>query len=99
MVQIFRTQPLMCADRAAKALEGRSVGGVDVPSRMYSLSSLRLGREEANPEYSGRIIYLKSRAVYYGEFLRRRTFLRKLLIADEAMPNRRRRARSENQEY
>lgn len=73
MIQIFRTQPLMCADVTAENnWKEEAGGGVDVPSRMYSLSSLRLGREEANPEIipGDIIIILKAAPVYItGEVL------------------------------
>jgi len=48
MVQIFRTQPLMCSENAEDngftvAKEG------DVPSKMYSLASVKEGVESSNP--------------------------------------------------
>lgn len=46
MIQVFRTRPPMCSET-----EGDwKASGTDVPSRMYSLASLRQGREESNPE-------------------------------------------------
>jgi polysaccharide export outer membrane protein len=73
MIQIFRTQPPICADvTETTAWKSEAENGMDVPSRMYSLSSLRLGREEANPEiYPGDIIViLKASPVYItGEVL------------------------------
>ena len=49
MIQVFRTQPPICGADGAES-DWKSTGdGLDVPSRMYSLASLRLGLEEANP--------------------------------------------------
>lgn len=67
MIQVFRTRPPMCvepnADKDWKAVSGV---GLDVPSRMYSLRSLRQGREEANPEiFPGDIIVVQKAAPIY----------------------------------
>lgn len=68
MIQVFRTQPPMCDEMVDDDEWQREVAAdkLDVPSRMYSLSSLRLGREEANPViYPGDIvIVLKASPVY-----------------------------------
>ncbi len=67
MVQIFRTQSVMCAETTEENTWKEEAGdGVDVPSRMYSLTSLRLGRDEANPEIipGDIIIVLKAAPVY-----------------------------------
>src|SRR5688500_10138795 len=48
MVQVFRTRSPICTDPAAE--RNWATTGLDVPSRMYTLASLRQGREEANPE-------------------------------------------------
>lgn len=67
MIQIFRTQPRMCADTGEDTeWKNETDNGVDVPSRMYSLTSLRLGREEANPEIipGDIIVILKASPVY-----------------------------------
>lgn len=73
MIQIFRTQPPICAEEVQQiAWKQESENGLEVPSRMYSLNSLRLGREEANPEiYPGDIIVvLRASPVYItGEVL------------------------------
>lgn len=73
MIQIFRTQPEMCADLNGEDKWKEEAGdSMDVPSRMYSLTSLRLGREEANPEVipGDIIIVLKAAPVYItGEVL------------------------------
>jgi len=67
MIQIFRTQPPMCAESTeVNAWRSESENGLDVPSRMYSLTSLRLGREEANPViYPGDVIIVQKAAPVY----------------------------------
>lgn len=67
MVQLFRTQPLMCAD--AKETDNwmsDANSRTEVPSRLYSLSSLRSGRDEANPSvYPGDlVVVLKASPIY-----------------------------------
>jgi len=67
MVQVFRTQPLMCADtNEANNWMAETNNGTEVPSRLYSLSSLRSGRDEANPNiYPGDlIVVLKASPIY-----------------------------------
>lgn len=64
MIQVFRTREPMCTlpgiDR------NWSATGLDVPSRMYSLASLRQGREEANPEiFPGDIIVVQKASPVY----------------------------------
>jgi len=50
MVQVIRTQPLLCADRIEAADPKPVVTDLaEMPSRIYSLSSIRLGTDEANP--------------------------------------------------
>ena len=67
MIQIFRTTPPMCSEGDAD--NNWSAGnseGLDVPSRLYSLSSLRLGRDEANPIiYPGDVIVVQKAAPVY----------------------------------
>jgi len=67
MVQVFRTQPLMCAesndtDNWMSDIHSRT----EVPSRLYSLTSLRSGRDEANPSvYPGDlVVVLKAPPIY-----------------------------------
>ncbi len=73
MIQIFRTQAPLCANvLEADQWKTEAESGLEVPSRMYSLNALRLGREEANPEiFPGDIIVvLKASPVYItGEVL------------------------------
>jgi polysaccharide export outer membrane protein len=75
MIQVFRTKPPMCsegglsADWKAEAADS----GLSVPSRLYSLASLRQGMEEANPEiFPGDIIVVQKAAPVYvtGEVIR-----------------------------
>ncbi|MBA3784305.1 MAG: SLBB domain-containing protein [Acidobacteria bacterium] len=67
MVQIFRTTPPICAAPNEKdEWMAESNNGTDVPSRLYSLSSLRLGREEANPIiYPGDVIVVQKASPVY----------------------------------
>lgn len=57
-VRIFRTQPPLCADASELAdYKEASANGIDVPSQMYSLTSVKQGRDEANPViYPGDVI-------------------------------------------
>ncbi len=69
MVQVFRTRPPLCVESETTW----AANGADVPSRMYSLASLRQGREEANPEIlAGDIIVVQKAAPVYvtGEVIR-----------------------------
>lgn len=67
MIQIFRTRPPLCANSAEEnnwLVE--SENGLTTPSRMYSLSSLRLGSEEANPLiYPGDVIIVHKASPVY----------------------------------
>jgi polysaccharide export outer membrane protein len=67
MVQVFRTQPLMCAENnQVNDWQAETNGGTDVTSRLYSLSSLRSGREESNPNiYPGDLIVVQKAAPVY----------------------------------
>lgn len=50
MIQIFRTRKPVCPDGDVESdWTASGNDGLDVPSRMYSLSALRLGKDEANP--------------------------------------------------
>ncbi len=61
MIQIFRPQKQICSDiEDGDIWSNDSTAGLDVPSRVYSLSSLRQGRDEANPIiYPGDIIVVQ----------------------------------------
>jgi len=66
-IQIFRTQAPMCADETEKEnWKNATASGLDVPSEMYSLSSLRQGKDDANPViYPGDIVVVqKANPVY-----------------------------------
>lgn len=67
MIQVFRTRAPLCTD-AGEDSDWRQSGSdpTDVPSRMYSLGSVKLGKEEANPLiYPGDVIVVqKARPVY-----------------------------------
>lgn len=67
MVQVTRTQPILCGE-ANEADDWMTDVNSDstVPSRLYSLGSLRSGRDEANPRiYPGDLIFiLKASPVY-----------------------------------
>jgi polysaccharide export outer membrane protein len=67
MIQVFRTQPPMCSDeKAEKDWKESTSNGIDVPSRMYSLTSLQQGRDEANPIiYPGDVIVVLKAAPIY----------------------------------
>ena len=67
MVQVFRTTPPICADPNQKdEWLAESNNGTDVPSRLYSLSNLRMGREEANPViYPGDVIIVQKASPIY----------------------------------
>lgn len=66
-VQIFRTQPPMCADNTEENnWKAESQNAFDVPSRIYSLSSLKQGKDEANPIiYPGDVIVVGTAAPVY----------------------------------
>lgn len=74
MIQIFRTQPLLCASPdEVNNWKTEAGNGLDVPSRVYSLSSVRQGNYESNPQiYPGDIIVVQKAAPVYivGEVLR-----------------------------
>jgi protein involved in polysaccharide export with SLBB domain len=74
MIQVFRTRPPICtAPDTANTWTASTGTGLDVPSRMYSLTSLRQGREESNPEiFAGDIILVQKAAPVYltGEVIR-----------------------------
>jgi polysaccharide export outer membrane protein len=74
MIQVFRTRPPMCSE-ADQPDEWKYTGdsGLGVPSRMYSLMSLRQGRQESNPEiFPGDIIVIQKAAPVFitGEVVR-----------------------------
>jgi len=66
-VQVFRTRPPVCGDAAAIAeWKAGAAEGMGVPSQVYSLSSLRQGRDESNPEiFAGDIVIVQKAAQVY----------------------------------
>ncbi|HMJ08699.1 MAG TPA: SLBB domain-containing protein [Pyrinomonadaceae bacterium] len=74
MIQVFRTRaPICAAPDAQNDWKAETSGGLDVPSRLYSLAALRQGHEAANPEiFAGDIIVVQKAAPVYvtGEVLR-----------------------------
>lgn len=67
MIQVFRTQAPMCSDGSEDSdWTAENNGGLEVPSRMYSLSSLKQGREEANPViYPGDVVVVQKASPVY----------------------------------
>jgi protein involved in polysaccharide export with SLBB domain len=66
MVQIFRPRPPVCAEPGQADWGPTAADGSNVPSKLYSLASLRQGREEANPEVlPGDIIVVGKAAPVY----------------------------------
>ncbi len=67
MIQIFRTQPPICNDGDVDSnwKPESNIPG-DVPSRLYSLSSVRSGKDEANPViYPGDVIVVQKASPVY----------------------------------
>ncbi len=67
VIQVFRTRPPICGDaNAATDWKSQSDSVLDVPSRLYSIESLRQGRDESNPEiFAGDIILIQKAAPIY----------------------------------
>lgn len=67
MVQVFRPRPPVCVEPGqAEWGPTGNTEGLDVPHRMYSLTSLRQGKEESNPEIlPGDIIIVPKAAPVY----------------------------------
>lgn len=62
MIQVTRTQPLMCSEDSEEDWKALADRGVGFPSRLYSMSSLR----DTNPEiHPGDIIDIQKAAVVY----------------------------------
>lgn len=73
MVQVFRTRPAVCKEVGQDDWGVGTTEGMNVPSRMYSLASMRQGREESNPEIlPGDIIVVQKASPVYvtGEVIR-----------------------------
>lgn len=67
MIEIFHTQPPVCANPEEAAFwKNEMENSQDVPSKMYSYSSLKLGREESNPiVYPGDLIVVRKAPPVY----------------------------------
>jgi len=66
MIQVFRTRKPICTEEAQKNDWRDGDDKLDVPSRMYSLSALRLGKDEANPEiFPGDVIVVQKASPVY----------------------------------
>ncbi|HSU25922.1 MAG TPA: SLBB domain-containing protein [Pyrinomonadaceae bacterium] len=67
MIQVFRTQPPICSDGGTDADWKKDSGDMtDVPSRLYSLTAVKLGREEANPViFPGDVVVVQKAAPVY----------------------------------
>lgn len=66
-IQVFRTQAPLCADGTAENIwKNDSNDPTSVPSRTYSLASVKSGREEANPIiYPGDVIVVQKASPVY----------------------------------
>ncbi len=67
LIQVFRTRPPLCSDANEENMWKAEGGdGLEVPSRLYSLNSVKQGREEANPLIlPGDIIVVQKAAPVY----------------------------------
>ena len=67
MIEVFHTQPPVCTDAEEAAYwKTEMADSRDVPSRLYSFSSLQLGKDESNPIiYPGDLIYVRKAAPVY----------------------------------
>jgi polysaccharide export outer membrane protein len=67
MIQVFRTQKPMCAETNEESnWVAKADNSTDVPSRMYSLSNVKQGREESNPIiFPGDVIVVQKASPVY----------------------------------
>lgn len=67
MVQVFRTRPPLCSKAGDEGQwKTTSADPTDVPYRLYSLASIRSGKEEANPIiYPGDVIVVQKASPVY----------------------------------
>lgn len=66
LIQVFRTQAPMCEDSADDAWKTDGTDATAMPFRVYSLTSLREGKAEANPAiYPGDVILVQKAAPVY----------------------------------
>jgi polysaccharide export outer membrane protein len=85
MIQVFRPTPPMCDDRAEATIwTAENSNGSDIPTRLYTYSNLKSGKEESNPEiFSGDLIVVKKASPVYviGEV----KILREILITETGL--------------
>ncbi len=67
LIQVFRTQPPICSEESEESNWVAKADNVaDIPSRLYSLSNVKQGREEANPIiYPGDVIVVQKASPVY----------------------------------
>ena len=66
LIQVFRTQPPICSEGEENNWVAKADNAADVPSRLYSLSNVKQGREEANPTiYPGDVIVVQKASPVY----------------------------------
>ena len=67
IVQVFRPSPPKCSDAAMIAgWKSESDDSEDIPSRLYAISNLKSGQEDANPIiYPGDLIYVRKAPPVY----------------------------------
>jgi polysaccharide export outer membrane protein len=85
LIQVFRPTPPMCDDRAEASIwTAENSNGSDIPTRLYTYSNLKSGKEESNPEiFSGDLIVVKKASPVYviGEV----KILREILITETGL--------------
>ena len=66
-IQVFRTQPPMCSDASENAnWKETTSDGAGVPSRLFKINDVKLGREESNPIiYPGDVIVVQKASPVY----------------------------------
>jgi polysaccharide export outer membrane protein len=66
LIQVFRTQPAVCADPSEDSDWKNKDTPTDVPSKLFSLANIRAGREEANTIiYPGDVIWVRRASPVY----------------------------------
>ena len=67
LIQVFRPTPPLCNDRSEATIwTAENSDGGDVPSRLYTYSNLKSGKEESNPEiFPGDLIIVRKAPPVY----------------------------------
>lgn len=66
MVQVYRTRPPMCAESTGTDWKAQNDDSLTIPSRLYSLGSLKMGGEESNPQiFPGDLVVVAKGAPVY----------------------------------